>query len=276
MKILLYLEIAILLLLSACESNQQTENTEKSVTKEQETNIANDSLTNRDRATQDIDGFLAALPGKWQRTTYPYGTVKFKRNKVKFVTGEGAVEPPQFQRFQLSDSCPYSTDKEQISTYPYFMVSEENQTCKSIKLNKDFLSIGIQYNAPGSAGEIVYAKVPNGESSNATNKNQNNIIPKSFQSKWAIGKRNCGVRNHQQITVNAKSIQFFEKRSELGEILKHSSTWIMGHFNHKSSDDQSVFYSPTLLETRQNGKVLLVQEYAKEPYPEATQYERCE
>lgn len=278
MVILFHLGTAILLLLSACESNQQTANTERSVNNQQETNIANDSLTNRERATQEIDSFLAALQGKWQRTTYPYGTVEFKGNKVKFVAGEGAARPPQFKRFRLSDSCPYSANEEQIATYPYFIVSEEDRTCESVKLNKDFLSIAIKRTTPGSAAaEIVYARMPNDESSSATSKNQNDTIPKSIQGKWAIGKENCGVRNHQQIAIDANSIQFFEKRAELGEIEVYTPTSIVGYFNHRLlSDSQPYSYSPTLLEAQENGKVLIVQQYAKEAYPEATQYERCE
>ncbi|WP_019504623.1 hypothetical protein [Pleurocapsa sp. PCC 7319] len=280
MRILLYLGTVILLLLSACESNQQTANTEKSVNSEQETNTTNNSLTNRDEATQEIDDFLAALQGRWKRTTYPYGTVEYKGNEVKFVAGEGAAEPPQFQQFRLSDSCPYSTDKEQIATYPYFTVSEENRTCESIKLNKDFLSIAIKGTTPGSAaGEIVYARMPNGETSSATNKNQNDIIPKSIRGKWAIGKENCGVRNHnhQQITIDENSIQFFENRAELGEIMEYTPTWIVASFKRRRLEDSQPYsYSPTLLEAQKNGKVLIVQQYAKENYPEAIQYERCE
>ena len=276
MKILLYSGTAILLLLSACESNQQTANTKKLVNSKQETDTANDSLTNRDEANREIDSFVAALQGRWQRTTYPYGTVEFKENEVKFVAGEGAAEPPQFEPFRLSDSCPYSTDKEQIPTYPYFIVLEESRTCESIKLNEDFLSIPIKRTTPASAGEIVYAKMPNGERTSATNNNQNDTIPKGIRGKWAIGKENCGVRNHQQIAIDANSIQFFEKRAELGEIAEYAPTWIVGNFNHKLSDSQPYSYSPTLLEAQKNGKVLIVQEYAKEDYPKATQYERCE
>lgn len=277
MKILLYLGTAILLLLSACELNRQTANPERSVNSEQETNIVNDSLTNPDEANREIDGLVAALQGRWKRTTYPYGTVKFKRNEVKFVTGEGAAEPPQFQRFRLSDSCPYYADKEQIATYDFIIVMEKDRICESVKLNEDFLSIAIKRTTPGiAAGEIVYARMPNGGIIRATNKNQNDTIPKSIRGKWAIGKENCDVRNHQQITIDKNSIQFFENRVELGEIAEYTPTWIIGYFNHRLSDSHPYPYSPTLLEIQKNAQVLIVQEYAKEDYPEAIQYERCE
>lgn len=271
MRTLLRLATTMLLLLSACESNQQTVNSK------QKKKTANDTLTDRDRATQEIDSFLTALQGRWKRTTYPYGTVEFKGNEVKFVTGEGAVKPPQFERFRLLDSCSYSTDKEQIATYPYFIVSEENRTCQPLKLNDDFLSIAIKRTTPKiAAGAIVYAKMPNSKSSSAINQNQKDTIPKTIRGKWAIEKENCSVRNHQQITINANSIQFFKNKAELGEIAEYTPTWIIGNFNRKLSDSQPYSYSPTLLETQKNGKVLIVQEYTKEDYPEAIQYERCE
>ena len=276
MIILFYFATAILLFLSACESNQQTANTERSVNNEQETNLVNDDLTNRDETIREINDFLAALQGKWKRTTYPYGTAEFIGNEVKFAIGEGMAEPAKFEPFRISDSCPYSTDKEQIATYPYFIVLEENRTCESIKLNENFLSIAIKRITPGiAAGEIVYARLPNGESSSATNKNQNDIIPKSIRGQWAIGKENCDVRSHQQITIDANSIQFFENKAELGEIAEYTPTWIVGYFNHKLSDSQPYSYSPTLLEAQENGKVLIVQKYAKEAYPKPTKYERC-
>lgn len=272
LKILLYLGTA-LLLLSACESNQQTRNIEKLVNSDkQQTTIENEGLTENERATQDLDGFLAALPGTWTRTTYPYSTYEFVGNKVKH-TSEGMAEPPQFESFRLLDSCPYPTDKEQIATYPFFLVRGKNQSCSSIKLNNNFLVFGYRRSKSDSTvEEIVYDRRPSAGSTSASSK----TIPKNIQGSWAISQENCEVPNDRQISINNNSIQFFDNREEINDVTQYTPRLISVSIEHRlPNSDPYPHHAPTLFEAGENGKVLIAKQYGQD-YPKAIQYERCE
>lgn len=268
MNILLHLGTVILLLLSACGSNQPAANNPNT---NQKTNAVSDKLTNSDRASQAKDDFIAALQGRWQRTTYPYGTVEFKGDRVKFVEGEGVAEPPQFNRFRLSNSCFYLSDKEQTATYLDYESLEKHRMCVSVKISGDSLLIGFT----PSTETIVYNRIQDTDSSSEASKSQNYSISKSIWGKWAIGEENCGVRNHQQITINANSIDFFENQAELLQITEYEPTRVAGNFDYKLSDGEVQSYQMTL-DVKENGKVLILREYGEDARPAPIGYDRCE
>lgn len=46
----------------------------------------------------------------------------------------------------------------------------------------------------------------------------------------------CGVRNHNQITVDNRSVQFFESSAQLLEITEYEPTRVAGRFTYKKAN----------------------------------------
>lgn len=271
MRVLILVKLAMIaLLLSSCDSNSKKGGSEKSESVETETVDSIDVAEKDQNKAADTDGFLAALQGEWERTTYPHGTVIFKGNQVKFVAGEGEANPPQFQNFRLADACPYSDSKDKPGNYLDFMVLKGTKECNSVKINGDTLSVAFTAQEPG----IVYTRSKTGENANSSIDKENHTISESIRGTWALGDGNCGKQNNQQIIIDARSIQYFEKKAELLKITEYEPTRIAGKFNYKLSDGTVLPYQMTL-DAQENGKVLIVREYGKDATPGPIRYVRC-
>ncbi|PPK87361.1 hypothetical protein CLV84_0301 [Neolewinella xylanilytica] len=101
-----------------------------------------------------LDAAQGLLQGKWKRQSYPYGTIEFGEQRVKFTTGEGLAEPPAFVAWELVDACPDATAVGVPPTEYDFVLVHGNENCDAIKLSVDEFTI---YYA-GSEEGVIYVR----------------------------------------------------------------------------------------------------------------------
>ncbi len=94
------------------------------------------------------------LQGIWKRQSYPYGTIEFKNNQVKFEAGEGSANPAAFKNFEIGEDCKGFTDFKNS-----FSVITEEGNCNTLRLDRD--SFQIFFDA-GTSG-VTYKKIDTGE-----------------------------------------------------------------------------------------------------------------
>lgn len=242
----------ILALLSACTSD-----TKQSTTTAAETASSTPVQT---------EGFAAALQGTWNRATYPFGTVTFQDAKVKIEAGEGARKSATFESYRLADSCPFSLEEADKAIYLDFLVMEDTKTCTAIRIANDTLILG---DATADL-DIRYTRAADTASLKATEY----TIPESIQGTWAEGTGNCDSRNPNQITVDSRSVQFFENNAQLLEITEYEPTRVFGRFTYKKSGGNTIPYR-LILDAQQDGKVLIIRQYGEDSPPGLVKYERC-
>lgn len=264
MKKLLILPL-LLIVLTACNSNKKNQNNEKSKKTDRNTDNTEDYSKNDTYLESENGVFLKALQGEWNRTTYPFGTIEFENNKVKITEGEGMPTPPLFQNFTIADNCPYDKSKNNASSYLDFIILEENKDCNSVKLKGDSLFIGFALNSP----DIIYIK----SEKNKSEKFSTNI-PENIRGTWALSKQNCDKLNPQQITIDSKTIKFFEGSAELLEITELEPTRIVGKFSYTLLNGKVVPYQ-MILDAQDNGNVLVRREYGENSKPGPIKYVRC-
>ena len=97
------------------------------------------------------------LLGTWERVDYPFSKIVVEGARIKFVAGEGNVEPAKFETYTISEGCPNLSDEEKLNVEKSklkFIVTTDNTRCESFKIEGDSLTIS------GSTGnyEIVYKR----------------------------------------------------------------------------------------------------------------------
>ena len=83
--------------------------------------------------------------GVWERLSYPYGTIEFRRDSVRFVPGEGLAEEPEFQAYTLAASCP---DGGRVAA-DFSVVVPVPEGCYPVRLRGDTLRIFYPPDADG-------------------------------------------------------------------------------------------------------------------------------
>ena len=215
-------------------------------------------------APESLSGLLQ---GTWKRTSYPFGTIIFRGNEVKFDVGEGAAEPATFQKFRLSDSCPYDREPAANALAQDYLVLEAAEACNAVRLAGD--TFFINYDLAGSGVAYVRAQKETAPSLKQA------ALPKILQGTWAQGKDHCGMRNANRITIDARTIRFFEGDAELVEITEYEPTRIAGSFRRKAAGGGSGLYRFTL-DVQQEGTVLIMRQYGEGAPAGPARYERCE
>ena len=89
------------------------------------------------------------LMGAWKRLSYPYGTIDFRRDSVRFVAGEGLAEEPVFQPYTLAKACPKDHREPGVGTADYFVVVDAFSVCHPIRFRGDTLEIFYNTDADG-------------------------------------------------------------------------------------------------------------------------------
>ncbi len=141
-KIKFPLLLAITLIFNACgnQNNKKDKDFEEITT-----DINSQTLT---------EEYLQKLQGSWKRQSYPYGTIEFKNNQVRFNTGEGSAELPQFIKFELVKNCPNSKTNINVNDYDFYVFTE-NRHCDAIKFNLNSFEILFS----GNKENILYKKI---------------------------------------------------------------------------------------------------------------------
>lgn len=262
--------VIIGMLLTACQSGTQT--SEKTITPEASTpeisqvDTQPDPQIQPETQTSDFSEFKTTLQGVWERTTYPYGTIEFENNRVKFTQGEGAVEEPQFESFKIADECTIAK-KDETSALAYDFLVVDDRYCEAIKLNDGILSIIYS----GSNEGIEYKRIGTNNGNSTASANQ--AIPANFHGKWASTKENCTAINPQQMQISANELSFFENQAELVAITQFEPTRIEGKFNYRVNN-KSTPYNYTL-DLQNQEKVLIMRENGDNARPGPIRYEKC-
>lgn len=207
--------------------------------------------------------FATALQGTWKRVDYPYGTVEFKGNEVKFTAGEGAIKPAEFEGFMISDECPATIEgQHSASAYDFLVVA--NERCNPIKINDNQLTLqysesdtGVQYKRTGKANTATTSAL--------------NSIPSNFYGNWAIESKNCEGSNAKQMQITANALNFFKNKAELTQIKQFEPTRLEATFDYLNKEGSKETYFNTL-DLQNSSKTLIVTENGNAP----KQYQKCE
>lgn len=245
-------------LLAACQSDAQTNQTTATLEKN------TPKISSVETQPSDFREFINTLQGSWERTTYPYGTVEFQNNKVKFTEGEGAVKDAKFEDFKIADECPVTAAAESSALAYDFLVVADND-CNPIKINAGVLFIAYS----GARDSIEYKKV------SADNTAVAQAIPVNFRGKWAIGKENCKAKSPEQMQISANKLKFFKNEAELVAITQFEPTRLEAKFNYMINDSESTPYSYTL-DLQNKSKVLIMREYGNDSRPGLFKYDKCQ
>lgn len=260
----------LLIFLTACQNEVQTANSQADTpsTIESETSHSKDIEieTQSEQKASNFSEFENTLQGTWERTTYPYDTIEFQNNRVKFTQGEGAIEPAKFESFELADECPATIDTEASAlAYDYLVIGQER--CDAIKLDDNLLSIIYS----GVKDNIEYKKLSAND--NQTTSMAQKSIPANFYGKWASSQQSCAGNNAEQLQISANKLSFFENQAELVAITQFEPTRIEGKFNYLINNSSTPYsYS---LDLQNQEKVLIMRENGKGARPGPIKYEKC-
>lgn len=125
----------VLLLVSSCKENSKSsENINETEVEIQDSNSKINSANKN---------FIDKLQGTWERIDYPFDMVEFKYSEVKFTEGEGAIEEPEFEDFEISNNCPNAVSGSMSEIY---LVRGEK--CEKVNISNDTLLITYLVNNP--------------------------------------------------------------------------------------------------------------------------------
>ena len=104
---------------------------------------------------------IEKLQGRWEENEYPYRTAEFVNSTVKFIE-EGTVAKPQFEKFDISQSCQFdnSNIKDLKSNDMILTLPEENR-CEKLTVSKDTLVLYGYSTNTNDKYEIIYLKTKN-------------------------------------------------------------------------------------------------------------------
>lgn len=87
-----------------------------------------------------LSEYIQKLQGTWKRQSYPFGTIEFKKNQVKFTEGEGSSQPPEFKNFDLIENCNSTINSIPKKLYDFGLVTD-SKDCNAIKLTGNTFNI---------------------------------------------------------------------------------------------------------------------------------------
>jgi len=102
-------------------------------------NIENENIV---EAQKDLSQEMNQdLLGTWTRVTYPFSVIEFKETHVRFIEGEGNVDPPVFEPYALSENCPFGAVKLGAPINTLFLIRQKNSLCEVIRIENDTLKL---------------------------------------------------------------------------------------------------------------------------------------
>ena len=290
-KILGSVTLALFLtLLSACQNEAQTTSTandnnavatgndtsnsiatdagtdESDITAVNTTAKVNNTSQNQQSLTaSEFSEFNTVLQGSWERVDYPYDTIDFDNNQVKFTAGEGAAEPAQFEDFKVSDTCPKNIDAEASAlAYDFLVIADKR--CEAIKINGNKLTLDYS----GTSKGIEYKRMgkPSADATSALN-----VIPNNFYGKWVDEKANCMSDNPLRLEITANKILFFENEAKLVKVKQWEPTRLEADFDYLrveadlENPDDKTHRKPyfNTLDLQNNSKELIMRENGAAP-----------
>lgn len=146
-------------LLTSCK-NQSTEN-ESTLPEIKDTASMMTNETNLKPVIIDTAKIAEQLQGKWKEIEFPYRTADFKNSTVKFIE-EGTVNPPKFEKFEVSAECPFDNNNiRNLSPSDIILTLEENQRCEKLEVSGDTLRLSGFSTNTNEDYNIVYLKEAN-------------------------------------------------------------------------------------------------------------------
>ena len=188
----------LLLLLTACDFYTGTADSTDTTAPDTNTEQPAPSQT-----TFDAGNYINQLQGTWKRTSYPYGTVQFQGRQVKYNEGEGMVEAPSFEDFEIAGNCPYTNVRESVSAGEAYLAMGDANSCTKLTLEGDQLAWGLP-----NGDAIDYRRVTQDGSDAGAGKLDR--IPEALRGSWAKEAQYCGSRNHERIDIGDQQIRYFE------------------------------------------------------------------
>lgn len=206
--------------------------------------------------------FKAALQGSWKRVDYPFGTVEFDKNQVKFTAGEGAVEPAVFEDFKISDECPDNIDAD-ASALAYDFLVVDGKRCNPIRLNDNKLSLTFV----GADKATEYERMDKPTATASALKS----IPNNFLGNWAVGSKNCNTKKAEQMQITADKLSFSKSEAQLAKVKQFEPTRLEADFDYleNGAKTDSYFYT---LDLQNNSQELIVRENGAAPM----KYHNCQ
>lgn len=252
--------IFITFLLTSCiDKKLNKENSGSGV--EMKTDTLNKNKFENQPNKKDFDGFKFALQGRWQQTTYPFGTLEFDGDKIKIEEGEGASKPAKFNNFTLSDTCRFS--KKDKSSYQDYIIIDGQKECTAIKISREALWMTFA----GTSNKIVYTRIQNEIPTE-------NFISQNMQGIWVLDKKDCGKNSKNQIIISKNTVSYFDKTYSLDGITEYEPTRIVANFHdEKNSNNKGKFI--LTVDLQKNGTQLIMREDGENAIPGVFQYFRC-
>lgn len=256
-----YLFIVLLALLTACGPGPESTDTTSSDN--------NTEPLAPDEMTFDAGKYINQLQGTWKRTTYPYGTVQFQGRQVKYDEGEGMVEAPSFEPYEIADNCPYTNERESVSTGEAYLAIGDDKSCTKLTLEGDQLAWGLP-----NGDAINYRRV----SEAGTDAGAENLarIPEALRGSWAKQTQHCDSRNDNRIDIGDQQIRYFEAEAVLMTLQESSPTRIQGNFTYERAHPEATPQDWKLsLDAQDDGQTLIIQELHADAQPGPLRYVRC-
>ena len=101
-------------------------------------------------------------------------------------------------------------------------------------------------------------------------------IPAALQGRWGMVPADCtSTRGDAKglLTIDGKTLQFYESVGTLGEVKEHSDTHLRAAFAF--TGEGMSWTREEMLDVKDNGKTLVRQEYGEDAQPGPLQYSKC-
>lgn len=117
---------------------------------------------------------------------------------------------------------------------------------------------------------------PPAASGNAAPAETVTAIPPALQGRWGMVPADCtSTRGDAKglLTIDGKTLQFYESVGTLGEVKEHSDTHLRAAFAF--TGEGMSWTREEMLDVKDNGKTLVRQEYGEDAQPGPLQYSKC-
>lgn len=101
-------------------------------------------------------------------------------------------------------------------------------------------------------------------------------IPAALQGRWGMVPADCtSTRGDAKglLTIDGKTLQFYESVGTLGQVKEHSDTHLRAVFAF--TGEGMSWTREEMLDVKDNGKTLVRQEYGEDAQPGPLQYSKC-
>ena len=101
-------------------------------------------------------------------------------------------------------------------------------------------------------------------------------IPAALQGRWGMVPADCtSTRGDAKglLTIDGKTLQFYESVGTLGQVKEHSDTHLRAAFAF--TGEGMSWTREEMLDVKDNGKTLVRQEYGEDAQPGPLQYSKC-